>query len=196
MPELRGLAIPNSATATNVLVGLSSKSPRLEYLRSSVMPFMNGLLLEASSFFPFLTKVELIDVSDDTYDPDSTPIVTDHVQRLLQLLTPDPGAHPPRLCPSLTELVLNECRILSEEVLLAFLQQQIDLHTDFRRLQIRFLQMPPMKYDVAQFRMCGLDVSLKVRDFGESALTTSPWMGLPPNGRTEYYSSYWAYVDI
>jgi hypothetical protein len=166
MPELRQLALPMYVNTTNILDDLRQKSPCIKFLRCPLQPFVNGVLGHTSTFLSFLAKVELIGLRRPQVQVDD----------LLQLFAP--GPHLPRVCPALAELIVEDCPILSEQVLQAFLQRQIDMSTDFRRLELRFFDEHQLKYDVASFRARGLDVALKMRRLPEEVPVT-PWEGLP-----------------
>ncbi|KAJ7032780.1 hypothetical protein C8F04DRAFT_1040168 [Mycena alexandri] len=188
LPELRTLHIhvPTFApSATTFLADIGRQSSLIHDLRIDLSAFNKELLLDALGYIPSLTKLHITDSDSWGALADESPI---DAPQLLQLLTPDPGFHLSIVCPLLQELTVLQCSPVSEDILFAFLQNRIDLETDFRALKIFFQREEASKHDVERFRERGLKIQFKFPQLRKSLPT--PWYGLWPKDSDDVFAQW------
>ncbi|KAJ7029971.1 hypothetical protein C8F04DRAFT_1264321 [Mycena alexandri] len=176
LPELRTLHIhvPTFApSATTFLADIGRQSSLIHDLRIDLSAFNKELLLDALGYIPSLTKLHITDSDSWGALADESPI---DAPQLLQLLTPDPGFH------------LSICSPVSEDILFAFLQNRIDLETDFRALKIFFQREEASKHNVERFRERGLKIQFKFPQLRKSLPT--PWYGLWPKDSDDAFAQW------
>ncbi|KAJ7121956.1 hypothetical protein C8R43DRAFT_1241294 [Mycena crocata] len=159
MPELRNLYMPRRYPRrphhqTSFLAPLATRSPLLKTLTIDMGCFTESVLIESLQALSSLTRLVVTD---------SPTGMSADTEQLLVALTPTCPLLTPKqsiACPVLEDLSIHGCRILSDDLLLSFIQQRTDLcEARLRRLAIEYEGSKP-GVDLVPFRERGLEVLL------------------------------------
>ncbi|KAJ7645179.1 hypothetical protein DFH06DRAFT_1136642 [Mycena polygramma] len=179
MPRLErfNLVYDNSSVAVPMacavfLEHFGHRSPLISDLRLNLSDFTINSVIHVLQLWPRLVKLNTGLWCDNHWD---TPYEVD-AQQLLTALTPDASTTSP--CPSLQELI-TESDEFADEILVDFLQAQLDFGTNLRRIEVNFrCERPAIVPDIQHFLECGLEVSLSYVTF-HAGLQSTPWDGMP-----------------
>ncbi|KAJ7933926.1 hypothetical protein B0H13DRAFT_1700784 [Mycena leptocephala] len=185
LPDLRDFALhgpmgpygptepPGSASTVDSLVSSLVPSTRLEsigidsdlFSKYSLMDFLRGLP-------PTVRSLHITDMTH-TWRPHGVDVeaLDDDV-----LATLGVSPNHPKICPALQELVIHNCRILSDDALRRFIISRIPALT---RVEVNFARERQVDILPALQSLVDDDLKLSITHISPPPLQFSPWQGLP-----------------